>query len=1602
MKVGISVRFSPSIFSNGQGQAAIALGEIFEKCGWEVLWIRCGEESRWWQDAVGLCHSEIVDINSVAASCELDLFIDIDGLCWDRQRIAKKSVVFLRGNRLFEEIDAFPYIDLQKPTCLYNISDQDEVWIWDTINRPEDLDILQRTLKARSVSLVPFYWTDAIVRLAENSNPVNLQNNECPLGVGQIQLCEGRKKQINICCSQKNSSCAVFPAVALNSYGFGIDEQNIRICNADRLKSSEFFNSNILKNLSYNPEICGRERYTDYGTDTIVITHERFTPLRCGLFDIAWKGEAGLVHNCEILRDMGMECGYYDDCSVRGLIDAVKRFQAGEKDCVNNFRKSLSNLQAKSLEKWQTFVGKSDMKEVIVSFSDMWEGFDGTDNWFIDLLNYISRKTNKSLLVRGINGWAKNAVLHIFGPFGSDWKNITGCSRVFFSGEQWLPGGEEEIADLLLTHWQDENEQHLRLPIWMLYLNLFVCGDNTDGSRSGGCNNRNPNGVPLENACLEGSMDTWLQRPKFCAWVVSNSGCPVRNIAFQNLNKYRQVCSGGAFWNNIGGPIPCSYGGGGAGDRAKIAWMKERKYSLCYENGQVGSGATGYVTEKLLHAKIAGCVPIYWGDMMACDDFDPESFIQLQGKDAVFPGEKVEWLEKYPHGREQLEKVIKRPALGKEQCRKMWAQIDKIGKRMFDLIDQRLCVRNEEKLALSTVEPMLNSKLPAPVFVSFFTKKYAESAARLLESLQIQRNSAQEFTNMRCILYIGWDCERRMEADILKAYPWVELRRLPEEAQSGEGFWDIGLFGWKLWILDTVVKEPDLSGKLIVWTDAGVQWLRFDVALFRAAWERGILFFEDKELNRHWCSEDMVKNMKITDEELDGRQIFGGLLVFRGGHTDALNFFSSALLTGRDLKNLRGRRLTAILDNGQNCGHRHDQSIMSILRLRNGRGKFAIIDGEEVICVESLRRTKLLGKSIYHHRGDWKMNLHVLPNITDIWMIGLERRQDRWNAFVKAHPEFSKYVHRFPAIDGSNLELCQDLFTLFEQCDFNWKKSVMGCALSHIVLWMQLACEPGDDNVRYLILEDDVRFKLGDEKSELDKLETILKACPADMELGYLGGVLPGNIEAYMSGQVVEPINDIWGVIRPNMLFSRGQPRAAFHFCTYSYILSKSGAKKLIGRLQQATGCFTSIDHFLGSPEFGLKKYVMRELFAGCMQENDPAYIHSEFDNMGRVDRFDSDIWNNAEVFGTRELSQWRSGGSTSTSLFFLTNAIGGLQNFPKETQSLLSARSWLAMASTIGSNEEVKYIMSRLKGDQCASSLPKEQTKKIYYLNDMEDKNTGRIESAWLSQILPSFDLIPWTGGEIQDGTEDPLWLIVGRPHVTFWNRICKKLQEVGRKFIIIHLSDEGLTDDCSFYKYSCCVCVIRNYITDKVSDDKVITIPLGFSRAVHNKAEVGNKWNERVIDWSFHGTDWCGRREKIQALINSVRQLSRDVHWTEDWLSPNMSSHINYSKILVNSKFVACPAGHNWDTFRFWEALEHGAIPLYVRDAGNKDIVFWKWLKEHLSLIELSDWNKAAEFIELMKRRPEDGERYRVGLLEQWHNWKKELKDKFRLMNN
>jgi hypothetical protein len=146
----------------------------------------------------------------------------------------------------------------------------------------------------------------------------------------------------------------------------------------------------------------------------------------------------------------------------------------------------------------------------------------------------------------------------------------------------------------------------------------------------------------LVNEPPKASFDDWRQRDGFCCFVVSNpAGEPslskppasMREVFFDSLSAYKQVSSAGKFRQNVP-PITVDETKNQTFYQAKIDFMRRYRFALTFEN----SSAYGYTSEKIVHAFLAGCIPIYWGDPLIDTQFDKDSFIWIRDEDSVEEG----------------------------------------------------------------------------------------------------------------------------------------------------------------------------------------------------------------------------------------------------------------------------------------------------------------------------------------------------------------------------------------------------------------------------------------------------------------------------------------------------------------------------------------------------------------------------------------------------------------------------------------------------------------------------------------------------------------------------------------------------------------------------------------------------------------------------------------------------------------------------------------------------------------------------------------------------------------------------------------------------
>ena len=249
------------------------------------------------------------------------------------------------------------------------------------------------------------------------------------------------------------------------------------------------------------------------------------------------------------------------------------------------------------------------MKKIKVNFVDFWPGFIKNKNYFFDLLStkyeVVVDETDPDLLF-----------------FSVDYNKVRErdrylnhrCKKIFYTGENvrpnlYFPGDIKQLnydiskSNFAFSFDFSKDPRHYRLPLWVLQIDWF---------KSGGY--ENPKFlIELEKI----KVNDFITKPKnkFCCIMVNNPE-QKRMEVYEKLNKYKKVDGYGRVFNNW------NYG-----EDKKYEIISDYKFSICFENSISPFG--GYYTEKLLHSKCAGNVPLYWSDEKCSNDFNNKGFINL-------------------------------------------------------------------------------------------------------------------------------------------------------------------------------------------------------------------------------------------------------------------------------------------------------------------------------------------------------------------------------------------------------------------------------------------------------------------------------------------------------------------------------------------------------------------------------------------------------------------------------------------------------------------------------------------------------------------------------------------------------------------------------------------------------------------------------------------------------------------------------------------------------------------------------------------------------------------------------------------------------------
>lgn len=227
--------------------------------------------------------------------------------------------------------------------------------------------------------------------------------------------------------------------------------------------------------------------------------------------------------------------------------------------------------------------------------------------------------------------------ISVFGHFPGDinekYKNTR---KVFYTGEN---KGINRDCDLNLTFSNTPECNNIRFPVWILNLITDIpFKENEDFFK--------------KDYFIELSKMKLTQKNtnKFCCYVASRH-MNFREQFLKKICNYKKVHSAGGAYNNYGSIKP--------GSQAKANFQKDYKFAMALEN----TAANGYTTEKILHAYMSNCIPIYWGNDNIEQDFNKETMICVRDYGSV--EEAIEYIKKVDNDEELYNSYMNKPIFSK-------------------------------------------------------------------------------------------------------------------------------------------------------------------------------------------------------------------------------------------------------------------------------------------------------------------------------------------------------------------------------------------------------------------------------------------------------------------------------------------------------------------------------------------------------------------------------------------------------------------------------------------------------------------------------------------------------------------------------------------------------------------------------------------------------------------------------------------------------------------------------------------------------------------------------------------------------------------------
>lgn len=258
-----------------------------------------------------------------------------------------------------------------------------------------------------------------------------------------------------------------------------------------------------------------------------------------------------------------------------------------------------------------------------------------------------------------------------------------------------------------------------------------------------------------------------------------------------------------------------------------------------------------------------------------------------------------------------------------------------------------------------------------------------------------------------------------------------------------------------------------------------------------------------------------------------------------------------------------------------------------------------------------------------------------------------------------------------------------------------------------------------------------------------------------------------------------------------------------------------------------------------------------------------------------------------------------------------------------------------------------------------------------------------GNFEYDWVISLLPSDSIIINETEKAEKYPNTPCIFVT-----SYWFDFKEMLNDVKHPFGIIYIAEEDLSDKIDYFiSNPLCQFVWRNYVHPKYLKNSIVKF---FCSGYKNKfcSYISEDIKKEYL-WSFSGAMHHDERNIPIALYKDKLPDSYKVHETPS-MSFNSSEGLStkeYSELIQKSKYVLCPPGKIiFETFRLYEAIEGGAIPItidiFIKDkpsyyqylfpieAGNNPFIITETWEESINIVnKIEETNKYHDILKECK---------------------------------